>query len=388
MAIIQRKAAYGVRVHVGGGKFDWVGSVQYADHNTKAEAYEAAQQMELDAKRALRKLRRGGGKLIERGAETCDSFARRWPDDYRIVKQGPTRGRPKSAKTIANYRDELKPFIEEFKGVPLRDLDRQAARKFADAYPRSAVVVRGMLADALDDQIIDANPFQNLRLEQSRGRRDHAPITQAELEALADTAIDVHGEKYGQVYRAFILFTGYVGARLEEGMNIEWRDVRIAEQEVDLRITKFDKPRTVLLRPEAIQALQAMPRRVDVANIFYGKRNRPLTKGNHQALWTPIRAAWWKTLTPERRLQIVPPDSAQPNYVWHSLRHFTGHWFYIGLGLGSELAAYQLGHADPSLIEKLYGHPFDGALARLKRSTVVPAVVPLRASETQEATGA
>lgn len=368
MAIIERKSSYGVRVHVGDGRFEWVGSFPFAEHGGKRAAKEAA----VDAEREAKKQR-----FRPRAVETCDSFAKRWTQDYVIVKQGPTRGRRKSEKSLANYRQELKSFIKEFKDVPLRSLDRPAARKFAASHPKASVVVRNMLSDALDDQLIAANPFQDLRLEQSSGRRHYAPITEAELRALANMAIEVHGEKYGPVYRAFILFSGYVGCRLEEGFNIEYRDVRIAEQEVDIRVTKFDKPRTVLLRREAIEAFQSIPRRVDQPEVFYGKRGQKLTKGNHQSLWTPIKAAWWATVPEERKQQIV-------KFVWHSLRHFNGHWFYIGLGLGSELAAFQLGHADPSLIEKLYGHPFDGALERLKRAANAPKVVPIQdASSTQ-----
>lgn len=372
---MKRKTSYGVRLHAGGGKWDWIGSVPYDAYESKAEAYEAAQQMELDAKKARRRAKRDSGSLP--ATETCGEFAARWPDDYAIVKQGPTRGRPKSEKTLAIYRQELKPFIAELGHVNLRDLNRQLARPFAAKYPRSAVVVRGMLSDAVEDRLADVNAFMGLRLEESRGRRDHAPITEDELKALADMALSVHGPKFGPIYRAFILFTGYVGARLEEGLNIEWRDLRFGEQEVDLRVAKFDKPRTVLLRPEAIEALKEIPRHVDRPHVFCGKRGEALTKGNHQSLWSPIRAAWWSQIPRERQLEIVPPDSKEENYVWHSLRHFTGHWFYITLGLGSELAAFQLGHSDPSLIERLYGHPFNDALGRLKRATARPTIVPL-----------
>lgn len=372
MAIIERKTSYGVRIHKGGGKFEWVGSFPFEKHGGKRKAKDAAEEAERGARKS---------RFTPRQAETCDSFAKRWLDEYTIVKQGPTRGRRKSQKTLTTYRQELQVFIEEFKGRALKSLDRQDARRFASAHPRSAVVVRGMLSDALDDQLVAANVFQDLRLEESPGRRHHAPITEAELKALADTALTVHGDKYGPVYRSFILFTAYVGCRLEEGMNVEWRDINPAEQEVTLRVTKFDKPRTVLLRPEAIAALNAMPRRMDIPEVFYGKRGGAITKGNHQAIWTPIRATWWASLSPERRDQIAPTQGDKEQikgFVWHSLRHFTGHWLYITLGLGSELAAFQLGHSDPSLIERLYGHPFDGALDRLKRATNQPTVASIQ----------
>lgn len=363
--IIERKASYGVRIHLGGGEYEWIESFSFAKYGGKRAAKEAAVETEREAKKARRR---------KRTNETAGSFARRWPDDYTIVKRGPTRGRPKSAKSIANYRQELKPFIETFEGTPLAHIDRPAARKFSNEHPRSAVVVRNMLSDAVDDGLLDANPFLGLQLPESPGRKNYAPATQDELRALAGCAITEHGAKYGPQFAAYILAAGYIGFRLNEGLNLDWGDIDFKASEVSLRITKFDKPRTVWLPDEAAQALRSIPRHVGSEHVFSGKRGARLTKGNHQALWTPVRAAWWATLTEERRAQLVDFD-------FHSLRHHCAHWIYITLGRGSELAAFQLGHSDPALIEKRYGHPFDGALERLKRVASAPAVVPIQDSK-------
>lgn len=92
-------------------------------------------------------------------------------------------------------------------------------------------------------------------------RRDHAPLRAEELHRLADLSIDVHGPEYGPVLRAMILFTGYVGARIEEGCALEWPWIDFARSEVSILKAKFDKPRTVLMLPEAAEALRSMPRR-------------------------------------------------------------------------------------------------------------------------------
>jgi integrase len=357
MAVIERKASYAVRVWKGGQQ-TWIGSFNFSDYGGKKEAKRAAVQAELEARKTKRKTK-----------ETCDSFAKRWPDDYPIVKSGPTRGRMKSPKTIAIYRDELKVFIEQFKGIPLHEVDRSMARRFANAHPRSAHAVKAMFFDAHEDELVEPNPFAGLQMPASRGRSDYPAITEQELHDLADTALIEHGS-YGSVYRAFILFTGYVGCRLMEGIHVEPRDIRFGDQEVDLRITKLDKPRTVLLLPGAADAIRSMPRRIgDTETVFYSKRGKRLTKGNHQSLWTPIRSAWWAKLSEARRTELIDFD-------WHSLRHFCAHHIYISLNMGAELTAYQLGHADPVLVQRRYGKPFQGALERMKTMTGGP--TPLR----------
>lgn len=269
MAIVERGEAFYVKVHRGRGRYEHVGTFRWDEHGGKRAARRAAERAEADARE-----RRHGRQITE----TCDEFALRWPGDYPIVKHGPTRGQRKSDKTLRGYRDELKPFVREFEGVRLADVDRPMARRYANAHPRSAVVVRNMFSDAVDDGLVDGNPFANLQLEQPRGRSQHPTITEDELHDLGHCALVVHGQGYGQVYRAFILATGYVGCRLNEGLNLEHRDLRPREREVDLRVTKFSKPRTVLLLPEAWDTIRSIPRQAKHDRVWYAKRGAPLTK--------------------------------------------------------------------------------------------------------------
>jgi hypothetical protein len=222
MAIVERGEAFYVKVHRGRGRYEHVGTFRWDAHGGKRAARRVAERAGADAHERRRN---------RKSTETCEAFAARWPDDYPIVKHGPTRGQRKSDKMLRGYRDELKPFVCEFKGIRLADVDRPTARRYANAHPRSAVVVRNMFSDAVDDGLIDANPFANLQLEQARGRSQHPTITEDELHDLADCAVVV----LGQVYRSFILATGYVDCRLNEGLNLEYRDLRPREREIDLR---------------------------------------------------------------------------------------------------------------------------------------------------------
>jgi integrase len=273
----------------------------------------------------LREARRREAELVARRRrattdETCDSFARRWADDFAVVKSGPTRGRRKSERTKATNQGRLKPFIAELSGVRLADLDRPTAVAFAHRHPRTAVVARGMFQDAVDAGLVDTNPFTRLNLEDSSGRRDHEPLTVEELHRLADVALAVHGPEYGPHLRAMILFTAYAGPRLEEGFALEWPWVDFSCSEVAFKVAKFDKPRTVLLLDEAATALRSMPRGTDGdRRVFRSKRGLPIRhRSTHYWAWSPVRAAFWAGLSEERRQAIVDLD-------WHSLRHFTGH---------------------------------------------------------------
>lgn len=284
--------------------------------------------------------------------ETCGSFAARWLKDYPRKK----------ASTMDVYRLCLRHFEAEFRGKRLDDVDRLTARQFALRHRRSATVVRAMFNDALDEGLIDANPFAGLRLEQSRGRRDHEVLSVEELDALAQAALEAHGPEYGPVLRAMILFSGYVGTRLGESLALEWRDVDLVSSEVHVRrslsrLGEIDTPKTqssirrVLVPEEARDAIQRMPRRLEHERLFLSRRFKPFRHFTaHHRLWDKVRI-----------------EAGRPDFAWHELRHFTAHHFFVTLGYPAELAAYQLGHDDGGqLIRSTYGHPNQGALERLK----------------------
>ena len=306
--------------------------------------------------------------------ETCDIFAEHWPQRFPIVKSGPTRGQRKSEGTIRTNTERLKPFVQEFGGIPLAEIERLQAVTFAARHPMSAVVARGMFQDAVDAGLLETNPFSRLNIAEKPGRRDHAPLTVDELEKLADLALGVHGPDYGPAMRSMILFTAYSGARSLEGCALEWDWVDFARSEVAFKVAKFKKPRTVLLLDEAAEALRSMPRHVDEhPQVFRTKRGLPIRgKSGHHYLWRPVQLAFWAGLSQRRQAEVVDLD-------WHSLRHFCGWYFYVHLGLADELTAYQLGHSDAKLVRDLYGHGQADALERLKRQSRVH-VTPIRAT--------
>ena len=100
-------------------------------------------------------------------------------------------------------------------------------------------------------------------------------------------------------------------------MERTWID--FASSEVSILKAKFDKPRTVLLLPESAEALRSMPRRTDEhPQVFRSKRGLPIaSRSAHYWAWSPVRAAFWATVSEQRRREIVDLD-------WHSLRHFCG----------------------------------------------------------------
>lgn len=331
--IVARKGKYGVSVYDKTlGRKRWVGTFA-----TKREAREAEREV-------LR-------SLPARGSETCGDFARRWLTDYPR----------KAAASRRTYRYALQRFQEDFARVRLRDLDKPTARHWALSHPQSNVrVVRAMFTDAINDGLHPGpNPFSNLRLEQSRGRKDLIARTEPELAHLADCALDCLGQ-FGPTFRAMILFAAYVGLRPGELFALERRDVLHDEvhirQNLDgtgqIKAPKNNLSRTVILPPPAREALADVPPRLDVPWLFVTPRGRRFSKSSHFYYWRTVRVA-----------------ADRPKMHFHELRHFCA-THLLELGVSHADVAVQLGHADGgSLVMSTYGHPSEqAARERLKQA--------------------
>lgn len=331
--IVRRGKGYGVSVYDPALKRKrWVGTFR-----TKAEAREA----EREASRR----RHVGGRV------TCGEFAALWLAEY-----------PRTAgATRRTYGYGLKAFAEEFARVRLADLDRVTARGWALRHPQSNVrVVRAMFNDAINDGLHPGpNPFANLRLEQSRGRKDLIALTVDELDELAEVALRVHGE-FGPVFRAMVIFSAYVGLRPGELFALERSDVGRDEVQIrqnldgtgTLKAPKNDRERVVVLPPPAREALKDVPARLDVPWLVVTKRGRRFSKSSLYYYWNPVRAAF-----------------GRPGMDYYELRHFCA-TNLLELGVSHADVAIQLGHTDGgALVMSTYGHPSeDAARERLKRA--------------------
>jgi integrase len=303
------------------------------------------------------------------GRGTCGEYVKLWLAEY---------ARPARA-TQRTYRYALQRFAIEFDRRRLGEFDRLTARAWANVHPQSNVrVVRAMFNDAINDGLHPGpNPFANLRLEQSRGRKDLVALTEDELHDLGDTALRVLGE-YGPTFRAMILFAGYVGLRPGELFALERGDLSDDEVHIrrnldgtgQLKLPKNGKQRVVILPPPARDALLDVPPRIDSSWLFVTGRGRQFRKSSLLYYWNPVRAAF-----------------GRPGIDFYELRHFCA-THLLELGVSHSDVAVQLGHTDGGmLVMSTYGHPSeDGARERLKHAyaaSVVPLQPRLRAAGEQ-----
>jgi integrase len=202
------------------------------------------------------------------------------------------------ASTNKHNGERVRRFAADFKGIRLADVDRPAARAWALKHPSNLGAVRAMFGDALRDGLVDINPFSNLRLPASRGRKHIVALTESELQALADMALDERMElgEYGREYRAMILFAGYVGLRPGELYALRRDDVhgrmamieRALSNTGEIGPTKTGRSRTVIVPPVAQDALLEVPAHRS-GLLFSSPAERMWTQPSHHRYWSRLR---------------------------------------------------------------------------------------------------
>lgn len=322
-------------------------------HDTEREAKDAGRRAEL-----VVSARRG-----QRGDETVLGWSERWLDLFPRQK----------ATTNAGYREQIKPFVNRYGSLQLREVGVELAVGWVREHRWTHGGIRAMFSDARRLGLVERNPFTELRQTKSRGRKDLDVLSFSQVERLADCAVEVWDGEAALTVRTLIMCAAFIGMRPAELYGLRWSDLDMRTDEVrverqysaksrSFELPKNGRPRVVVLTPPAKTALLTMPRPLDAEQlIFRGSRGGALTGRTQHYYWHPVRCLF-----------------GRPSMDLYELRHFCGSWLLNDLELPPQDVAHQLGHTDGgALVMRLYGHPSERlARDRIKRATgATPAAV-------------
>lgn len=399
MSLIYRGRSIGVRIERRGNR-KWLGTIS----RSCPECHDAPQmckRCEAEARVEALKLEERGRLSLVFKRETAGAFAARWTTDYAY----PGRW---DASTLRHYSEVLRAFRRQFENVPLRDIDATSAREWSQRHSLSyARTIRALMNDALRDDLIERNPFANLRLEPSKGRSEIVAITEEELHLLCDVAHTEHG-KHGATVAAMCALAGYTAIRPGELFAVEPAAVRADDCELDvpwqwtgfeLKRPKSKEPRTVALPPEAVPYLRELPtylggvrvprtlagktEPVEIRPIFRHKKGGPYRQSTFSLTWGPVRSAFEAKLPEARARELRDARGGKP-MSFYELRHM-GCTEILRRGGTLEDAAHQLGHRDTTLARRTYGHLEESVkLERVKR-LYGGNVKPIRVEESEAA---
>jgi integrase len=323
---------------------------------------QAAVAAEDEARRLLRSNARVGTTLSE--------FWSEWVSDPLWLRPAPS--------TNIHNRERTSKFVAAYGHLPIRAVDDSVVHAWLKGGRNNGTVpaLRAMFNDATSapaGRLVDDNPFANLGLRGSRGRRDTQPPTQVEIArfvALAD-------ELTPPSFAAFLHTAVYEGMRPGELDALRWTKIDfqagtiLVDRQWNAKECRFTLPkhhvvRTIALTDPARERLLTLPRESEfVFTTLRGSHYRPSSRSWH---WNRVRCA-----------------AGHGNVdLYTSTRHYFGWYAWNVLELDARDIALQFGHQDGGeLVRKLYGHP-DAARARARIREAFrqapPAPVPLIAS--------
>jgi integrase len=354
-----------IRKHKGG----W--ECRVYDPRLKRKVYVGRRKLERDAKKLER-------ETIERfqGHQPSTLTVREYAREWLELHHGPGTRRP--AKTTLKVNEgNLRGFLDEYGDRPVDGgITRREALAWSKPRPHVAKTVSAMLNDAVDDEVATSNPFANRRHERSKERRLIAPISQEELDRIADIALRHWGpDGYGQIARAWVLFSAWVGCRPGETFTVPLRNVDFHRGLVTIRRCKkpYDTD-TVVIPKAALDALREVQGQLaQTGPMFRSVTGKPVAKGGLSYLWTPIAAAFRETVSEERWEALT---EGQPGFAVYSLRHRVAS-VMADRGASARDIAEQLGNS-PEVCERVYIHPYaDDVRERNRNLLDQPSVVDL-----------
>ena len=240
--------------------------------------------------------------------ETVESYAARWLTLH---------PRPRLATNL-HYAEQVSGFVRLFGARRLGDVARLEAREWVIDHRGQHPAVRSMFSDAKRDGLILENPFTEMRLQQSRGRRDLEVLSVAQVDALAAVA----RVKFGPGIAALILMAAYTGMRPGELYALRWPAIDLDENEISVLSSyssrsgettapKNGRHRRIVLFPEARSGLLEVPRE-DETIVFRTIQGRQLTGTSLHYYFDPLRTA-----------------IGRPGMSFYELRHHAAYHLFV-----------------------------------------------------------
>lgn len=320
-----------------------------------------------DAEKRARDLLRQNARL----GVTVREWWEEWTTD-------PLWARPSESTNIHN-RERTSRFVDAHGHRPICSIgDEIVAAWLRGGRNRSTVpALRAMFSDAASGaagRLIDRNPFSNLRLPGSRGRRDRQPPAQAKAAEL----ITVANRMTPPSFAAYVHTAVHEGMRPGELDALPWTALDfqvgtiLVERQWNAKTRKFTLPkhgvvRTIAMTDPVHERLLTLPRESEfVFTTLRGTHYTPSARNHH---WNRVRCS----------------AGVGDVELYLATRHYFAWYAWNVLGLAPEDIAQHLGHQDGGeLVRRLYGH-FDQAGARRRVrdafAQAPAAPVPLRRTE-------
>lgn len=263
--------------------------------------------------------------------------------------------RPKDSTNRHNV-ERIRGFVAKFGDREMPGVSPFEAQEWAREHPSTVNVIKAMLNDAKALKIIDDNPFDVVKLDKGRGRKDIKTLKVVELGELLRQAERAHGEYGRKMYAPILGFRAWTGLRPGEMYALRAEDVDLkaglinVEYQWHSKLKKLEKlknglSRQVVLLDQAAEYLARveLPKVGPILTTVEGAR---FTSRIEHYYWDPVRTAFAAGLPDDHWLPMRIMEKGKTGTLdVYELRHFFGTEL-AHRGCNQYEIADQMGHLD------------------------------------------
>jgi len=276
------------------------------------------------------------------------------------------------ASTVRDYRDILDNHVlSVFSAKEIPSINRKAVRDFLntkinEGYANSTVshmkdVISGVLNEAVDAEIIPANPAYSLRMKISKRKNLSEvidPLTSDELKKLLDS-VQTH---YSEHYPLFLLLAR-TGLRIGEALALQWGDIDFNSRFIHVQrglsrgkveLPKNGKTRKVDMSIQLTEALKVHQKESKKKGLALGFGGLPEYVFTNE-IGNPIDKDNWRSRVFNKALGKAELRTIRI----HDLRHSYA-TLRIAKGDNIQDVSNQLGHHSVKLTLDVYSHWIPG----------------------------
>ncbi|MCY4416116.1 MAG: tyrosine-type recombinase/integrase [Chloroflexi bacterium] len=280
----------------------------------------------------------------------------------------------KAITTLERYADNAERHVLPYAGaIPLRDLSLRHIREMERGMlegrlsgrpvgNRSLQIAHRILAGACEMAVemehLDRNLMSSVRAPRCRSDEVIPPEAKVVQQLLKLARREAH-----RLF-AYIYLLTYTGLRRGEGMALTWENVNLDLGNIFVAATVVKTKKGLMSqRPKTRRAVRTID--LDPGTIEVLKEHRArqielgISGGRNGLVFPDGLGEWMKPTTMDRDLKQLASRVGAVGLTFHCFRHFHA-TMLLQAGQSVVVVSQRLGHADPSITLRIYGHVLTG----------------------------
>lgn len=280
---------------------------------------------------------------------TFGSYAQKWYKTYKCNKELSTQNM---------YMYTLRKFTT-IDSIPIRDVVQSDIQRIVNENSEHSrtcdnivMTAKQIFNAALADGLVIRNPVINIA-KPKKTKPQRRTLTESEKKAIRNADLEPEDRMYINCLYYFGLRPGECLALMQQDFDLKKKTLTVSRAvtfDVNtpvLKGTKTDNVRILPIPDQLIPKLRKYMKGLD-SMLLFSRDGHPLSKQAHVRMWQRIKRRLNEAMGGTDKLFVL--DNSMTEYIFR--RTFATTLYYSGISL--KKAAYLMGHADTTMILKVY----------------------------------